>query len=71
MVYCLKIDLYTNIAEQSVRLKSRPFRAGQDKLSQLGRKAPLDASHPQTGEESPPLSSIISQFRYRQQVEGR
>jgi len=36
-------------------LSPGPSGAGQDELSQLGRKASLDASHPQTDEESPPL----------------
>ena len=39
---------------RSVRRNPGPSGSGQDELSQLGRKASLDASHPQTDEESPP-----------------
>ena len=35
--------------------------AGQDELSQLGRKGSLDASHPQTDEEFPPLQGGVLQ----------
>jgi len=47
--------------ERSVRRNPGPSGAGQDELSQLGRKASLDASHPQTDEESPPLQGGVLQ----------
>jgi len=47
--------------ERSVRRKPGPSGAGQDELSKLGQKASLDASHPQTDEESPPLQGGVLQ----------
>jgi len=51
----------SNNLERSVRRNPGPSEAGQDELSQLGRKASLDASHPQTDEESPPLQGEVLQ----------
>ena len=47
--------------ERSVRRNPGPSGAGQDELSQLRRKASLDASHPQTDKESPPLQGGVLQ----------
>ena len=47
-----------------------PSGAGQDELSHLGRKASLDASHPQTDEESPPIQGGILQRTSRNKCPG-
>ena len=53
---------YTHVlSERSVRRNPAPSGAGQDELSPLERKASLDASHPQTDEESPPLQGRVLQ----------
>jgi len=52
----------TTSLERSVRRNPSPLGAGQNELSQLGRKASIDASHPQTDKESPPLQGGVLQL---------
>ena len=48
--------------ERSVRRNPDPSGSGQDELSRVERKASLDAPHPQTDEESPPLQGGVLQL---------